>query len=370
MRLIAVMAVTALLSACDRGTSATTEPASTPDRGGEVAAQPQTPASTARPAQRRFRDWLAACDNIGTCYAFAPAVENTGWVRIALQAGPDAQPAVLVGFWPENGAFEGPMTARVDAAVFPARIDRDPDAPSYAAVPAERARALVEAMAQGRSMSLNAGSETVAISLNGAAASLLWIDEQQGRLGTTTALVRKGDRPASSRSAAPPAPRVVAAPAVSQAGYGNHEDQTLPAALEALPAVVQCRADTAFNPEAQKAVTSARLDAGTVLWGVPCGLGAYNFSHVYFTARPDGTQLRRIAFPTAMGEPEDELVNAAYDAETRTLSAFNKGRGLGDCGQAARWTWTATGFVLSAASEMPECWGVPSRFWPASWVSQ
>lgn len=369
MRLITLMAFTALLAACDRDASAGAMAGSVPTPPGASRAESQAQAATIQPEQRRFRDWLAACDNIGACHAFAPAVENTGWVRITMAAGPDAAPEVLVGFWPENGAFEGPMTARVDGAVFEARIDRDPDAPSYAAIPAERARALITAMAQGSSMSLNAGSESVTISLSGSAASLLWIDERQGRLGTTTALIRKGDRPASTVPAARQAPRIVAAPAAAQSGYGDSR-QTLPPALAALPAVARCRDETDFNPEAQKAITSARLDADTVLWGVPCGLGAYNFSHAYFTARPDGSGPRPVAFPTTRGEPETELVNAAYDPATRVLSAFNKGRGLGDCGEAESWTWTATGFVLSAASEMPECWGVPSQFWLASWVSQ
>lgn len=365
MRLIAVMAVTALLASCDRDAAARTD-------GGPVTTSGSTTeaAAAANPGQRRFRDWLTACDNVGMCHAFAPAAENVGWVRMTIPAGPDGSPSVLVGFWPEDGAFEGPMTVRVDETVFDARIDRNPDAPSYAAVSADRARDLIDAMAQGRTMSLQSGSETVPISLSGAAASLLWIDEQQGRLGTSTALLRRGSRPASSVPAAAAAPVIVAAPPVSQAGYGDQEGQTLPAAIEALPAVRECRAETAFNPDLQKVISSARLDARTVLWSVPCGLGAYNFANAYFTARPDGSQPQRVTFPAGSGKPEALLVNSAYDPATRVMDAFNKGRGLGDCGEAASWTWTTEGFVLRSASEMPECWGVPSAFWPASWVSQ
>lgn len=364
MRVIALTAITALLAACGEGQTA--KAGST----GEAAAAAGAPSAERTSNQQKFRDWLAVCDNIGTCHAFGPASEGTGWVRITMTAGPEATPGVVFGFWPENGEFGGPVTARVDGIAFQARAETGEDDAPVATVAPDRARALVDAMAQGTAMALNAGSETVPISLTGAAASLLWIDEHQGRLDTVTALMRKGSRPASTVPAAPPTPRVVAAPAVAQTGYGDQEGQTLPASIEALPAVVQCRADTDFNPDLQKVISSARLDANTVLWAVPCGLGAYNFSSAWFTTTPEGLNPRRVTFPTAAGEPEDQLVNAAYDPATRVIDAFNKGRGLGDCGMADSWTWTVRGFVLKSSSEMSECWGVPSEYWPASWVSE
>ena len=362
MRVIALVTVAALIASCGDGQAAKAGP------NGSAAPR----AATADPGagQQRFRDWLAVCDNIGTCHAFGPASEGSGWVRISVAAGPDAAPAVAVGFWPADGDFGGPVTARVDGVVFEAATVAGEDALPVALVGPDRARALVDAMAQGRAMTLNAGTETVPISLTGAAASLLWVDERQGRLDTVTALMRKGSRPASAVPAAPPAPRVVAAPAVAQTGYGDQEGQTLPAAIEALPAVVQCRADTAFNPDLQKVISSARLDSNTVLWAVPCGLGAYNFSSAWFTTTPAGTNPRRVIFPGAAGEPQDQLVNAAYDPATRVIDAFNKGRGLGDCGMADSWTWTGQSFALRSSSEMSECWGVPGEYWPASWVSQ
>lgn len=362
MRLIALAAVAALLTSCGQGRPAKA------DHGGHARAA-DAPAGFAE--QKKIRDWLVACDNLGTCHAFAPASEGTGWVRISMSAGPEAAPSVAFGFWATNGDFSNPATARVDDAVFDARAETGDDAPPVALVAPDRARALIDAMAQGTAMTLSAGSESVPISLTGAAASLLWIDEHQGRLDTTTALIRKGARPASAVPAAPLPPHIVAAPAVSQAGYGDQEGQTLPAAIEALPAVVQCRADTAFNPDLQAVISSARLDANTVLWSVPCGAGAYNFSNAYFTTTPAGTDPRRVLFPSpGDAEPQDLLVNAAYDPATRVIDAFNKGRGLGDCGMADSWTWTMGGFVLKSSSAMSECWGVPSDYWPAAWVSE
>lgn len=366
MRVIALLAVAASLTSCGDGQSARAD-AGANARGltGGADAEP------ANPNERTFRDWLAVCDNIGTCHAFGHATEGAGWVRITMAAGPDARAEVVVGFWPENGSFGGPVTARVGARTFNGlTVSTGEDALPVATADPGIARGLIDEMAESQTMSLDAGSETVPISLSGVAASLLWIDEHQGRLGTTTALIRKGSRPSSTVPAASPPPRAVPAPAVSQAGYGDQEGQTLPPALEALPAVIQCRADTAFNPDLQTVISSARLDSNTVLWSVPCGVGAYNFSSAWFTTTPQGLNPRRVTFPTASGQTEDQLVNAAYDPATRVIDAFNKGRGLGDCGMADSWTWTVRGFVLKSSLEMSECWGVPSEYWPASWVSE
>lgn len=363
MRVIALMAVAAVLAACGDGQAAKAGADGASGSAGSTRPQPLS-------EHRTFREWQVSCDNVGTCYAFGHAVEGPGWVRIRMEAGPDAVPEVAVGFWPEDGDFGGAMTVRVGDAVFPARLRTGEYAPPAATVDPETARALVDAMAQGATLSLHAGSDTVPVSLSGAAASLLWIDERQGRLDSVTALIRKGNKPAASTPAAPPTPRVTPAPAMVQRGYGDQAGQVVPAAIESLPAVVQCRAETAFNPDLQKVISSARLDANTILWSIPCGVGAYNFASAYFLTTPQGTDPRRVLFPAAAGEPRDLLVNAAYDPASRVIDAFNKGRGLGDCGVAESWTWTTEGFVLRSASEMRECWGVPSEYWPASWVTE
>ena len=366
MRLTALFFTGIALAACGDGSVA---------NGAETRPHKAATASvvqvTDQPGERIFRDWYAVCNNANACFAFGHATEGSGWVRVAIQAGADGKPSVELGFWPEDGAFAGPVTAQVAgtdvvAATNPVRDDAEYP---VGKVRDESVDALIAAMTQGQALTLAAGTETVSISLSGAAASLLWIDERQGRLGTTTALIRKGSRPASSVPDAPALPVVTPAAAVPQGRYGDQEGQALPSTIEGLPDVVQCRADTDFNPDLQAAIVSARLDANTVLWGVPCGGGAYNFSNAYFTTRPDGSNPRRVTFPST-GEPLGLLVNAAYDPVTRVIYAFDKGRGLGDCGTASSWTWTDRGFVLKSSSGMPDCNGVPSDYWPTFWVTR
>src|SRR5690606_10568195 len=103
-----------------------------------------------------------------------------------------------------------------------------------------------------------------------------------------------------------------------------------------------------------------------LLWSVPCGEGAYNFTQVYFITPADGTAPQLVVFPTATSS-HDELVNSRYDPKTRTLFAFGRGRGIGDCGRMGTWAWTGEGFALRDEKNMPSGTAIPQDLWPTTW---
>lgn len=363
----------AALSACDRKDEA----AVPPERTGTPEAAPATPQAAApvlqtRSETRQFRDWSASCGNDGACWAFGFAPEfGAGWVRIALQPGPDARPEIDFGYWPDENAKGDRIALVIDARTYPATRSGDPEAP-IGAIRTDAA-AVIAAMVQGKTATIRGGSSQI-VSLNGAAAALLWIDEKQGRLNTPTALIRRGDQPASSVPVAPPLPVVAPAPAANQAGFGD-EGQTVPAPLRARTEVGTCLKESQ-NPAVADMVISARLDARTELWGVPCGAGAYNVTHNWYVTGPGGRNPRPVDLVGTGGagrgvdQPDNSTVNGAYDPGSRTLSAFAKGRGIGDCGVSQSWVWTGDRFTLSAESVMGECAGVPSDYWPTTWRSR
>ncbi|HYD27932.1 DUF1176 domain-containing protein [Brevundimonas sp.] len=309
---------------------------------------------------RTFRDWMAICDNGNACFAFGPGREGLGWIRVAIQPGPDAQPEVAAGYWPGEAEGTGAFALTIDGVGYPMSLATDD--PVAAEVPAARALEVARALANGSAARIGADHE---LSLSGAAAALLWIDERQGRVNTVTALRRPGRRAAASVRAAPPLPVVTPAPAVSQTGFGD-QNQVLPAALEAVPAVAACRAETSEH-WIGKEVMSARLNATTELWAVPCFAGAYNMGHDWYVTGPGGRDPRPARLASTSDDPGAGTINGGYSPETRTIVAFAKGRGVGDCGTASTWTWTGREFVLTHESEMRECWGVPSDYWPTTW---
>ena len=371
-------AATVLLAACGNGEA---RPTSGAGASPSAAAQ----AASVKSESRQFRDWYAVCDNGNACVAYTGGV--AAWVRVGMDAGPQAQPTIHFGLWPDGGeeTLGAPISLVIDGrrhATTPG-----PDDTSSAVIPASDVRAVLTELAAASSISLVSGDQTAELPAAGASATLLWFDERQGRLDTTTALIRRGQRAASAVPAAPDLPVIAAAPAVSQAGFtaaldpvntDDEDDNAVPpAALEAVPAVKQCRENTSFNDYLRKAVTASRLNATTELWGIPCDSGAYNVSYTYFLTGAGGADPRPVSFPDADGKPmegadgtEDWLINPAYDPATRTLSAFAKARGLGDCGVSQTWTWTGRGFVLSREQVMSDCFGMVSDFWPTTFRSR
>ena len=358
MRSIWIAAVSAGLAACggnDRPAAAGGDQAAAPP-----AAQGSATPVTGRSETRAFGDWKAVCDNGGRCVTYS-GLGTGGWLAIRMDAGPDARPEILMDLSAISGV---PIRLIIDGRSQPLTAPGG-DSVGFRVPDADVAATLTRLAAAGEiqlvSPEFNGGIPTA-----GASAAMLWIDERQGRLGTTTALIRRGDRPAATVPAAPVLPEVAAAPTISQTGFGD-EGQTLPAALEALPAVKACRAETSFNEDISKAVMSARLDASTELWAVPCFSGAYNMGHDWYVTGPGGRNPRPATLASAAGERSQGTVNGGYDAATRTLSAFSKGRGLGDCGVASTWTWTGQAFVLTEESSMEDCQGMTAEFWPTTW---
>lgn len=327
---------------------------------------------------REFRDWWAVCDNGNACSAFGFGPDDgAAWIRIEMAPGPNAEPRITFGsFVPDGSQVRRTLAIITDSG----NINADPSGGTggdvWVGQVNGQTRRAVTAVANTRRLQIQAG-QIVDISASGASAALLWIDERQGRLNTPTALLRRGANPATGVPQAPMLPVVVAAPAADQTGFGD-ENQTLPQALRALPAVRDCLDASAHSDWLAKNIMSARLDARSELWAVPCDAGAYNVMHQWFITGPGGTAPRAVDLlgsEQRRAQPGDDwpdnmTVNGGYDPAARTISAFAKARGLGDCGTSQTWTWTGRDFELSEERAMGECAGVPYDHWPTTWRSQ
>ena len=339
-----------------------------------AAALSWTGASLAGPSgpTAAFKAWSAACDNTRSCTAIGfteNAAEPGPHLFITRGAGAGDAPKVEIGLGYNDGVDALKAGDRVEIAIdgpaplrFTADIRRGPESYDWPEVvfPAGRTDAFLAALLQGRRMTVShAGQILGATSLEGASASLRWVDDQQKRAGTVTALVARGPRPASSVPAAPEQPVVRLAPAVSQSDLPSP-----PAALLGRADVRECASN--YEEEEMRGPRASRLSATEYLWHVPCGAGAYNFNALFIIARADGSGARSPGFDAMPQEP-DHLINASYDPKTRILESFAKGRGVGDCGLEARWAWDGRAFQLIHMRRMDECLGVTSEHWPVLW---
>lgn len=320
----------------------------------------------ARAETASFKDWTAVCDNIRDCTAFGfspespEAVETMGYVKVERGPGRLATPLITITtYQQERVPWRIAVDGRVVASVTPAPSPDD-DQASVELTP-EQARAVLGATRNGQKLTVSAGSGTTVISLAGSAAALRWIDERQKRVGTTTALLAVGRKPATAVPPPLPRPLVRAAAPVSQAG--------LP---QKLPASVKARLKTCDDDIDSLGIDPivARLSAGVILWGPVCSRGAYNIIYSFLLSDERGGNVRPAVIPFETRETTDSLMNADFDPKSQTLTNFDKGRGLGDCGAETTWVWDGRAFRLAEQTLMPECRGVLAGDWPSSFVSR
>jgi hypothetical protein len=134
--------------------------------------------------------------------------------------------------------------------------------------------------------------------------------------------------------------------------------------IEAALAGIECDTAGEENP-AHGYTMDGELEAldlgeGKQLVPLVCWRAAYNYGFAFLLvepASPGTARLLKFEHPKARGGSADTLTNFDYDAETKTLGEYSKGRGLGDCGGIGKWVWTGSDFALDAYWWKDECDG-------------
>lgn len=320
-------------------------------------------------AQATFKDWTVVCDNVRNCTAFGfpeEFSEPRAFLKIERGAAANAAPKLTAAVESEAEAVQS-WSLQVDgrevvAGLKPKRGEED--GLLRAALPPAQARSLAAALLNGTALAVKPqAGPGVSISLAGSSAALRWMDDQQKRAGTVTALAAKGPGPAASMPPPPAIPLIRRGPVPSQERVG-----------EILPRAVRARfgedCDKTLS-EDQRDPISARLAPGVILWGDICSNAAYQSVYSLFLSDEAGGQVRPVALEDGRGGVLDnQIIGVEFDVETLTLSSFYKGRGIADCGEGDSWTWDGKAFRLSDQSVMTECRGLPPEEWPTSFVSR
>ncbi len=325
--------------------------------------------AAAAPASKVFRDWVAACDNLGGCTAASlpgEMAEVFAYLKLERPAGSTGAAAFSVVVRADK--LKQPLSAKltVDGAPFPAgggalTASLADVETATVPLPAAQNEALVAAARKATGLKLEIGGRSFTISLAGAVAAMLWIDEQQGRLGTASALIRKGDKPAASVPTAPALPVILAKPTAALPAIDAKVTKPLFAAVRRQLKTAgddTCEENDGTSPATDKAWP---LDGGRKLVGLYCGSGAYNILTGYWLV---GTGAASAARPVKFPQQDSHvLINSEYAPTTGQIEFFAKGRGIGDCGTAGNYAWTGSEFVLTALATMETCRGLPPNDW-------
>jgi hypothetical protein len=337
-----------------------------------------TAVAPAEAQMKQFRDWVAACDNTRHCVAYGiVSTWSHGYLRIARSGAPDAKPVVTLAVFVGDKknftlSFDRPAAGDFlpSATIGPDKMDDDEHTRLVLDVSNE---ALVAAFRKATRIIITPTHEPEMWSyatLEGAIDALAWIDRQQKRAGTVTALVARGAKPASTIPAPPIAPTITAAksdPAPVPPGFP--------------PAIVDKGNAMCGKPEEEGVEPREvhRLGAGLLLYWFFCPYdsGAYNLSNPLLLVPEGDPAHARVAvlkYPPLVARSQkrknEPPYNVSFDRETMTLSVFYQGRSAADCGAVSEWVWDGKAFRLAHFARMPVCAGLATSDWPVLWRMQ
>lgn len=313
---------------------------------------------------RDFEGWHVGCDNTGACRAMGFPLDH-GLPRGTLtildrQAGPEGKFR-----WLRVGPMETDATVFVDgkkiADLLASAFEEGDDKTPQALVDQKLIAAIIAAGLDGKHLAFDADAkENERISLQGFKAAMLYIDEQQGRVGTQSAIVAKGEKPASAVPAAKPVPLL----RLKEIPKKGKPDPSLAKAILEFHKRFAKKDECSNIAEGEPSViSSAPLDRKGWVFEVDCWRAAYQAGTILYMFSYEKNHAAAQFAPVEMLNTKTgrvsttrgrSLSNLGFETAAQ-IDAFHKGRGVGDCGTSESWRWDGAVYRLADYRIMVAC---------------
>lgn len=299
------------------------------------------------PVAFSHNDWELVCDNTRTCRAAGYQADSGENQQVSMLitrvAGPSTALDIQLQIGNDDGV-KGPLRFKVGKAAL-SGLDA-----GTASLDEGQVRAVLPELLKGDDATVTAnGGKKWTLSLAGLNAVLLKMDEAQGRVGTPGALVRKGAKPESSVLPPVPMPVVnVVKPPTARPGDDALAARIFPS-LDLKDALERCNNQDQVNA---KSMEVHRLNDRKVLLALGCGVGAYNYTTLLWTANDKP--------PYA---PVSLEASGEFDEKDASVTSSMKGRGIGDCWSTETWNFNGKDFVRTGATGDGMCRGFAGGAW-------
>lgn len=327
------------------------------------------------PSYVHYGKWFIACDNGLRCEAKGMTDKrHDPHLSVRREAGPEGSMHITVAapfrFEPSDLGMDGMKINIVDTV----HIEQHNSRTLMKISDSVAARAFIQQIRHGNFLEFRDRSNR--IPLAGLTAALLRMDERQQRLGTHTALIRRGKAAAN---------RVPRRPVLPYIGTGQPAPGLSPEEEQALLESVQ---DFHASPldnycyGAMHLMTPVRariwpIDKRHALVAVPCTLTNIQQvqSFVYIAERSQGGTIVRFQSQLQFESPPDPIVMRAlsepdFDPATGRLFASRKFLSDAVCGHAGEWQWQGNEFVLARFARQNHCGGSAPGDWPVLYRSE
>ncbi|MES2040270.1 MAG: DUF1176 domain-containing protein [Pseudomonadota bacterium] len=302
------------------------------------------------------KDWQLVCDNTRTCRAAGnPAAEDELGISLVLtrKAGKNQN---LTGdiqlARDEHLGLLKKLPVRFSLSMRVNGLDAgklviDQKKNLHADLSEQQVDLLMKSLASDSKIEFLIGDLRWHISDQGAAAVFIKMDETQGRLGTKTALIKKGNKDEDTVLPALPIPIIHAAPvSLPQAG----DDKFIATSYKALhKELLSTLTGDNYCADMQESGTGktkfavTRLSADKLLINTRCSAGAYNTGDAYWLVN------EKPPFQAAL------VTVAATTYKDGIITATQLGSSAGHCWFSDKWTWDGKQFVHTDAFSSSMC---------------
>lgn len=321
------------------------------------------------PSYDHYKRWLIACDNGLRCEAKGMTDRHRDpHLSILRDAGPEGSIHITIvapfRFQPSDLYMDGVALELGDAA----KIEPFNSRTQVTITEPVAAQAFIQRVRNGHYLEFH--NRRNRIPLAGLTAVLLRMDERQQRLGTQTALIRKGQALASSVPAPPTLPRIEKgkpAPSLSR-----EEEEALLDTVQAFhadPLDGSCYG--AMHLMTPVKAQAWPIDEHHALVAVPCTLTNIQQlqSFLYIVDRRQGGPIELFQPSVHMDSRPNPLtirVLSEPDFDPSSGRLFMSRKILSDavCGHAGEWQWQNGTFVLARFMFQSRCGGSTPGDWP------
>jgi len=307
-------------------------------------------ADTVKGISFSHHDWEIACDNTRTCRAVGYQSDEGGEnlpLALLLERAAGANQQVTAQLMLGDRSEENINPPDVlmmnvnNKLLGSVKVDTGK-------LSSKQTAALLTALRRDSTIEWLAGKDRWVLSDKGASAVLLKMDEFQGRLGTTGALVKKGNLDESK--VLPPLPKpIIISPKLPKTldedkQFLADNEYEIRQALKATTDEDDNYCPKLYDPESVKPELSIlRLTSNKFLISSFCWLAAYNWGMGYWIINDKPPYAPKL------------ITTIAEEGFDGAISSSLKGRGIGDCWSTDTWTWNGKDFIHSASSTTGMC---------------
>ncbi|NWK74381.1 DUF1176 domain-containing protein [Acinetobacter sp. SwsAc6] len=310
------------------------------------------------------KDWEVACDNTGTCrVAGYQAEQQSSIISVLLQRVAGAQSKLSARVKIDATALDGVQSAL--------QFYKDGKPQSWininpktgeGVLDASQTEQLLTALQGTKPVLWGSGKQRWQLSVDGASAVLLRMDDFQRRIGTNSATLRKGKTASDKVLKAQEMPKVNIQHYQKgmQSRYSVHSKTAKQLYVQLKKQVKASDCPLIFEQNFMEGdrVIAYPINEQNLLLEIPCWRAAYNYGNGYWLMDRQLKQVKQLVTVSANSFSEGQIF------------ANQRGRGIADCNSTTEWAWNGSRFVLSYRARTVQCKGFIGGAWALpTWVT-